>query len=230
MVLLLVWFVLRGGLASLWYGAWRWSAIAVAGVIAAGLSVEYLITTARRRRGLTPFSWAVAATGPVERVQATAGHAWEAHPARPRGYWRRRRLPWLWAALLVVAGAGTWNLMRHLDATSETTYQLSRAFQHWRDLENWAGVPPDRRAAPGPALRADGHAPVPRLVSMRRRAKSVRVNLRCGSVLVCRGIVRVHARNDRLVASHLVRLAPGGHVKVTIAAVHVGRVVVTSGE
>jgi hypothetical protein len=196
----------------------------VAGVLAAGLEMEYRVTMSRRRRGLDPFGWAVAATGPVDRVQAVAGTAWESHPPRARGYWRHRG-PYLVAALLVVLGAASWDAMKQMDSSSEADYQLSRAFQHWRDLEDWAGVAPERRAEPGPALRSDGHAVMPRIVDVRRGSTHVRVRLRCTSKVTCRALVRVHGTSDRLVASRLVRVPPGGRANVLVAADHARRVV-----
>lgn len=224
---LVVWFVLRGGLKGLWNASCRWGALLVAGVLAAGLQAEYMVTTNRRRRGLEPFGWAVAVVGPVDRVQSIAGAVWETHPPRASGYWRHRA-PYLVAALLVILGAATWDAMKQMDASSEADYQLSRAFQHWRDLEDWAGVTPERRAEPGPALRADGRVVMPRVVAVRRGPKHVRVRLRCTSKVTCRALVRVHGASDRLVASQLVRVPSGERTSVLIAADHGRRVVLTA--
>lgn len=221
---LLVWFVARGGLVSLWHGVIRWSAAVAAAAVALALEVEYYVTTARRRRGMAPYAWAIALADPVERVQGAAAAIWAAHAPRPRGHWRRTRMPWLLAILLVVTGAAAWELMTRLDPATETTYQLSRAFQEWRGLENWADVPEERRAAPGPALDADGHAPKPRLVHVDHRPGRIRVRLRCARIVTCRSEVRVLTSRGRIVTTELVRLAPAARTTLSLRARHGARV------
>ena len=235
-----MWYLLTGGLSAVWHGAWRWGAVAVMLVLAAAVWPEYRLTRARRRRGLPPYSWAVAIAGPLGWVQTRAAAIWDAHqrerapraepglesaPERPIGTEpprrRRRGSPARWIVALVMV-AGSWVLWQvmvaHEDRTEESTYGLSYYFQWWRDVEDWADVPDDRRAAPGPALDADGHAPMIVLVRTRRRTHTVRVTVRCPSrTTVCRGDVRIRDAHGEELDRQRVRVEP--RRRTTIAVV-----------
>jgi hypothetical protein len=239
---LLLWYLVSGGIFRVWHAGWRWSAMAIAAVLASGLYLEYRQTAARRAKGLPPAAWALAAASPLGRVQAWTAATWEAHERRPRRApeaaagadedddlpapekaadtapppppvvrrSRRRKAPWVVALLLTGLSVGGWILMTDRAVrTTEFAYTASTVFQQWRLLEGWADVAPGRRAAPGPALDADGHAPMVRITRTHRSGSDVRVTLACWShTTVCRGQLRVRSADGRERQLRVARVAP----------------------
>lgn len=220
---LIVGFLLRGGLRGLWNGVCRWFAVLVAVLVAAALRVELTVTRARRRQGNPPFAWTVTAAEPIERFIDALRRLWEGHRPRERGHWKPR-LPWILAGAIAVISMAVWVGMGQADERDGVAHQLSRGFQHWRDFEGWAGVPPERRAEPGPTLLDDGTPPVPRIVRVRRERDSVQVRLRCGNSKPCRGSLHVRGRRGTGGAKRPVLMASSSRTTVRIPMSRPGRV------
>lgn len=125
----------------------------------AGLLVlaEYAVTSGRRARGRGPLSPVVG----VSRVASGAGPAAASAVAklwrRPKGRWRVGRIAIVLGMVIVVTGVIP-SLVLKGSPDSGTTLQIYSGFDHWSDLENWAGVDPSERVSllsiePDPSLR-----------------------------------------------------------------------------
>lgn len=194
--------VVRWGIAGTWNAACRGFAYLVNLVLGLVLLPEYAVTRSRRRRGQAPWPVAVAAGHVTDQVRASAVALYDRHPP-PAG--RSRRPPWSLLLCLALVPTLLWLVMHTLSVTTEAKYSLSDLFQHWRDVEAWADVPPDRRAARGAPTE-----PRPAIASAARHGDEVRVRLRCLRTRPCVATLVARGRSGDAVASKFVAV-PAGH-------------------
>ncbi|HEX4345474.1 MAG TPA: hypothetical protein VHZ31_07935 [Solirubrobacteraceae bacterium] len=57
--------------------------------------------------------------------------------------------PWKLCLLVIVAAAAAWITMDNLPTRDPAKGDLARIYQHWRDIEAWANVDREHRAASG---------------------------------------------------------------------------------
>jgi hypothetical protein len=214
-VILLLWFVLiRRGLPEAWRATCRVAARAIDLSIGAVLRIEYLITSARRRRGEGPPRWAFALAGVSETLEDCAARLYHGNRARAKedaanhpakgekveakttGRPRKPPPPGRLCTAIIVISTAAWIAMSQLSPTSIPRYRISQAFDPWRDVEEWAGAASDRETQPI-------------LVRTRRHPGLVNTRLVCKSVTGCRGWALLKGKNGALVAVHYVTMREG---------------------
>jgi hypothetical protein len=146
-IIVLLWFLfVRRGLGALWQALCRGAANVVTVVVGLALLPEYATTTARRRRGQPPGRVALVIARPSEMFLDGAASLHERHQEKKK---RSSKPPWKLSLLVVVAAAAAWLTMDSLPARDPAKRDLARIYQHWRDIEVWADVDREHRAAPG---------------------------------------------------------------------------------
>jgi hypothetical protein len=210
---LLLWFVLiRRGLPEAWRATSRVAARAIDLSVGAVLRIEYLITSARRRRGEAPPRWAFALAGVSETLEDCAARLYHGSRARAREdaasepakgkkveaktTARKPPPPWRLCTAVVVISTGAWIAMNQLPPTSIPRYRISQAFDPWRDVEEWAGASSDRETQPI-------------LVRTRRHPALVNARLVCKSANGCRGWALLKGKNGALVAVDYINMGEG---------------------
>jgi hypothetical protein len=214
-IIVLLWFVLiRRGLPEAWRATCRVAARAIDLSVGAVLRIEYVITSARRRRGESPPRWAFALAGVSETLEDCAARLY--HGSRPRANEdaadhpangekveaktparaRKPPIPWRLCTAILVITAGAWIAMNQLSPTSIPRYRISQAFDPWRDVEEWAGAPSDRETQPI-------------LVRTRRHRALINTRLVCRSANGCRGWLLLKGNDEALVAVHYVNMREG---------------------
>src|SRR3954469_8422845 len=83
-LLLLAYIVRHNGLVRIWHNVVRATAIAVDAIVGLALLPEFVMTTRRRARGLTPGPRVLAAGRYAENALSLASGLHERHPAQPR--------------------------------------------------------------------------------------------------------------------------------------------------
>lgn len=180
LILLILWFVfIQKGLPNLWHALCRGAARVVDVTVGLMLLPEYILTNARQRQGQAPAQPAVVVGGVAERVLDEAGGLYQRHLREPMQW---KRVPWLPIAIVVAVASLPWAAMKLLPATSPVTQELSRGYDVWRDVEDWADVDPSHRAAPGVMW-----PPRPQELSTRRHGRTIGVTLRCHGGEDCKG-------------------------------------------
>jgi hypothetical protein len=204
LVVLLGWFVAKGGIPVAWSAFCRWGAVAVDAVLGLVLLVEYRSTSARRRRGEPPLHALVTLSQASARLIDRAARLHDAHAEARRSV---GRMPWKVCLSLLVASVAAWVVMDRVPADSRVSYELSRAWERWRDVEAWADVPAGRRAERGPGLPV----PLPALTGTRRTGPTIRVGVACEANDPCSGRLIVRSGGGRLLLIRRVHVAPDGY-------------------
>ena len=195
-LVLIVWFVaVQRGLPNLWHATCRGAARVLYLIVGIALLPDYLMTTARQKRGQGPGEAVLAIGGVAERVLDGAVGFYERHQYEPINWKSPPLLPCL--AIIVVC-AIPWLVMDRLPASSEAREQLAKAFDRWRDVEAWADVDPSRRAAPGISW-----PPRPTTASVRRRGTVLGVTLRCRAKERCVGRIILRTSSGEKLHSRL---------------------------
>lgn len=212
------WFAfLRRGAAESWRVACRGVARLIDVTVSLALLPEYAITTARRRRGDGPGRLALLMAGPSEVVLNSAVSLYERHERKVEP--SRKRPPWKLCALVVIAVAIAWVMMNDLEAGEPAKRDFARAFERWRDVEDWADVHPRHRAAAG-------EMGVFKLGRLHRAGLTIRVRTRCPGEASCAGMVIARNTYGVEMASMPLAVDAGAAktVKLTIAAASGGSV------
>jgi hypothetical protein len=217
LVILAVWFVaVQRGLPALWAAGCRGAARVVDRFVGLLVLPQYLVATARRRRGELP---AVSGGGSgstlvltelADRVLDGAATFYESHLREPMTW---KRPPWRACVFVVALCAAAWVVMDRLPADSEAKRTLSEVYDLWREVEDWADVDPSRRAAPGVVP--------PAVVRVRRIGRRVGVRLRCPDGDQCRGQLVVRSASGEQLYDRPVRVAASS-TKVVRLVVPVG--------
>jgi hypothetical protein len=224
-VILLLWFIfIRRGLSEVWRATCRGAARAIDLSLGAVLRIEYMITTARRRRGLAPPRWAFASAGVSGTLEACAARLYQRNLQRAQDGaadgsakdekaaaekatgekskaktmlpQRKSPIPWRLCAVIVAVSTAAWITMTQLSEASIVRYRISQAFDPWRDVEEWAGASSDRDTPPT-------------LVRFRRHPALVNARLACESINGCHGWVLLKGRNEAVVAVRYVEMGEG---------------------
>jgi hypothetical protein len=147
LIIVLLWFLfVRRGLGALWQALCRGAANAVTVLVGLVLLPEYAMTTARRRRGEAPGRIALVMARPSEMILDGAASLHERHQEKKK---RSSKPPWKLSLFVIVAAAAAWITMDSLPAREPAKRDLARIYQHWRDVEVWADVDREHRAASG---------------------------------------------------------------------------------
>lgn len=190
---LLPWFLITRGVAT-WHACCRAVAVVIDLTVGLTLFPEYAITTARQRRGEPP-SNATLVTGDVaERMLDSAARLYRAHP---RETTPRRGWPWKPCLVVLLASVVAWEVMDRAPASSAVALDLSKAFDVWRDVERWAHVDRDRRAAPGPNT-------LPSVRRVERHGRRVLITLHCFKDVACHGTLTIHTASHRTLTAKAV--------------------------
>lgn len=193
LVLFILWFTfIQRGLPNLWHALCRGTARVVDATVGIFLLPDYLMTTSRQKQEQPPGEVTLAIGGVAERVLDGAGALYQRHQ-RERMQWKR--FPWLPVVIAVAVVTLPWAAMELLSPKSWARQELAQGYNVWRDVEDWAGVPPSRRAAPGVVW-----PPRPRVVDVRDRGRRVGVTVRCFEEETCRG--RLVVRSGKGVRLH----------------------------
>lgn len=218
-IVLIVWFVaIQRGLPNLWHAVCRGGARLVNLIVGIVLLPDYLMTTARQKRGESPSEAVLAMGGVAERALDGAARFYERHQRDPIEW---KPVPWIPCVAIVVICAVPWVVMDRLPASSVVKQDLAKAFDRWRDVEAWADVDPSRRAAPGiewaPRPKATGHS--------RQHGGIVGVTLRCPVDERCQGRVILRTASGKRLHSRLVDVPPKAFrtVHMHIAREHAGQ-------
>jgi len=212
-ILLIIWFVaVQRGVPNLWYAICRGLARAVDLVVGVSLLPDYLVTTARQKRGEPPSEALLAIGGVAERVLDGAARFYERHQREPISW---KPLPWIPCVVIIAVFAIPWVVMDRLPASSEAKVHLAKVFDRWRDVEAWADVPPSRRATPGITW-----PPRPQTVRVRQHGRIVGVRLHCAARKRCVGRVILRTDSGQRLHSRLVGIRPHGSKTVHM---HVSR-------
>jgi hypothetical protein len=223
-VMTVLWFVLvRRGLPALWHRMCRGAAITMNVAIGIVLFPEYLLTTARRKRGAAPGAFTRAVGAVAEVGLAAAGSLYKAHPpkapsrskgasapatpaqtagAKPtRPSVRRKRFPWVWCAIVIAALAATVIVMEQLSPQEPAKQTIAEGFEYWRDIEAWGHVDVADRAAPGdPAA--------PRILSVTYHSRYAHVAVYCPEGDACAGTLTVRTERGRALGRRTLELEP----------------------
>lgn len=192
LVVAILWLVfVRRGIGDAWRGLCRGSARLVDLVISVALLPEFLMTTARRRRGRPPGRLALLLAGPSEFILDRAASLYARNQREKRS---SGKLPWKLCLLLVAASTGAWLVMDNSSPGDPTRRQIAQVYEYWRNVEAWADVNPARRAAPGEA----GILEVDRV---HRVGYSIRVVVSCPGVDSCAGVMIARNRYGTQVSS-----------------------------
>jgi hypothetical protein len=231
-VIALLWFVfVRRGLPSLWRSVCRGGAVVLDGVIGVALLPEYLVTSSRRRRGvspgivtqlLSPFSeFALARAAALYRyglpstereANGSPGSTNDASPkaAKSTGTRPSRRLPWFWCCLAVAVFGAYCIIMEELPSTDRAKLTFAEGFEYWRDVEAWANVDEARRAAPGEKI-------APTIIGTSYHPRIAHVAVGCPHGVPCDGELTVRTTTGGIVASLPVSLNANSKAVVTIS-------------
>jgi hypothetical protein len=202
-LLMLGWFVfVQQGLPAVWHFLCRAAAVLIDLIIGLLLLPDYVITTARRRRGEAPGA-AILVAGQIAEHALDGAASLYAHHQREPISWKRP--PWKTSALIIVACAAAWFAMEQVPPTSETAHALSDLSDPWRDVEDWADVAPTRRVALSPARDPS----LPRIRNVERHDKRVGVRLHCFGTNPCEGQIVVRAASGRTLATRSVAIDAG---------------------
>jgi hypothetical protein len=221
-----LWFVLvRRGLPSLWHRTCRGAAIVMNVTIGVALFPEYLLTTARRKRGAAPGALTHAVGAIAEAGLAAAASLYKAHlptpkapsapkaagtsaaPAKAAGLTpapqpvRRRRFPWAWCAITIVVFAAAVIVMEQLSPQEQAKQTLAEVFEYWRDIEAWANVNAADRAAPGDPV-------TPRILSVTYHTRYAHIALYCPEGDACAGVLTVRNESGRALGTRTATLEP----------------------
>lgn len=200
-IVLIVWFVaVQRGLPNLWHAVCRGAARLVDLIVGIVLLPDYLMTTARQKRGESPGEAVLAMGNVAERVLDGAAGFYEHHQSKPIEW---KPAPWIPCAVIVVVCAIPWVVMDRLSASSEVKVQLAKAFDRWRDVEAWADVDPSRRAAPGISW-----PPRPRATSVRHRHGTLGITVGCAANERCIGRIILRTESGQKLHSRLVTVRP----------------------
>lgn len=197
-IVLLVWFVaVQRGLPNLWHAICRGAARLIDMIVGVALLADYLMTTARQKRGEPPTEVVLAMGSVAERVLDGAAGFYDQHQ-RDAIEWKP--VPWIPCVVIVAICAIPWMVMDRLPASSPFKQDLADAFDRWRDVEAWADVDPSRRAAPGiewsPRPVVAGHP--------RQHGTVVGVTLRCPAAERCAGRIILRTAAGQRLHSRLV--------------------------
>ena len=215
LILLIAWFVfIQRGLPNLWHASCRAAARVIDFAVGLMLLPDYFLTRSRARVGKGPGN-AVLTTGEfAERILDAAAGLYERHQRIPI---RWKRIPWLPGLVVVIVFALPWIVMKKAPATSTVRWDLSSAFNHWRDFERWADVPPSRRAQPGITW-----PPRPVARHIRRRGHMIGITIICRRTERCIGKLFLWTAGGKLIRSRLVAAPPRSsttvHMKLSQSA------------
>ena len=207
LVMLALWFVfVQRGLPNLWHAVCRATAIAIDAVVGLLLLPEYVMTTARERQQRQPGQMTLAVGGVAERVLDGAGSLHQRHVRDPITW---KRPPWIPLLIVLVVLTVPWAAMELTSPKSVVKQELARAYEVWRDVENWAEVDPARRAAPGITW-----PPRPQATRIRRHGRTLGVTLRCRTQAPCHGRLILRNGKGQRLHSRLVMVKPGTRATV----------------
>lgn len=223
-IVAVLWFVLvRRGLPALWHRMCRGAAITMSITIGIVLFPEYLLTTARRKRGAAPGAFTHAVGAIAEAGLAVAASLYKAHlpkasstpkaasapatPAKTAGAKstpppvRRKHFPWAWCAITIAALAATVILMEQLSPQEPAKQTLAEGFEYWRDIEAWAHIDVADRAAPGDPV-------APRILSVTYHTRYAHIALYCPEGDACAGTLTVRTERGRALGTRTLELEP----------------------
>jgi hypothetical protein len=200
-IVLVAWFIfVQRGLPSLWHAGCRGAARVIDLVVGLALLPDYVITTSRQKRGEAPVESVLVIGDFADRILDGTGSFYERHRREPI---KRKRVPWIPCAAIVVILAIPWFVMDRAPAGSEVRRNLAGVFGNWRDFEDWAEVDPSRRAEPGISW-----PPRPVVRSMRRHSGTIGITVRCPSGDRCHGRLILRTAGGERLHSRLVATAP----------------------
>jgi len=161
---------------------------------------DYLLTTSRGRTGKGPGNAVLVMGEFADRTLDAAGGLYERHRGDPITW---KPIPWIPCLVAIVVLAIPWVVMKKAPATSTVRKDLAATFDHWRDFERWADVPPSRRAAPGITW-----PPRPDLQRLRRHRRMIGIAIRCPKTERCVGRLVLSTAGGELIRSRLVAAPP----------------------
>lgn len=201
LVLLILWFVfVQRGLPNLWHALCRGTARLIDAVVGIVLLPDYLVTTARQKQDQAPVQAFLMIGGAAERILDGAGALYQRHFRDPIE-WK----PFPWKPLVIVVAVVTipWVIMELTSPKSAVRQELAQGYNVWRDVEDWAGVNPSRRAAPGVVW-----PPRPRVLSSRHHGRTVGVTVRCTADGRCKGRLVLRSGKGKRLHSREVSVRP----------------------
>lgn len=147
LLIAIVWLLfIRRGIPDLLRAICRASARLVDFVASAAVLPDYVVTSARRRRGGQPGRVALLMAGPACSVFDAAAALYERNEPKAK---TTKKLPWKLCLLILGAPAAAWLIMDNASPGDASRHQLAQVYEYWRSIEAWANVNPTRRAGPG---------------------------------------------------------------------------------
>jgi len=195
LIVAIAWLVfVRPRAPALWHASCRLVARGTEFVVGLVVLPDYIIASSRRRRDATVAVGPTVLDRGTRPVLSRADAVYERHRRDPL---RLSALPWPLLLAIVAIFASAWLVMDHLPVTTPFRHELSNVFQYWRDVEDWAQVPPDRRAASG------WYPPLPQVERLRRHGREVAISVRCPEKQSCAARVAVDGSRGTLTARRI---------------------------